>query len=77
MLTNVKMPTIVGILTFIRRIEFVLSLVEHDKYVITSISGFTTRDETTGHEGLHCNYRYIRISRRTLCGYVLQKRSHN
>ena len=37
--------------------------------------GFTTREETTGYEGLHCEYRYIQRSRRTLGGYLLQKRS--
>ena len=31
MLINVKMPTFVGILTFMSRINFVLSLVEHGK----------------------------------------------
>ena len=31
MLTNVKMPTIVGILTFMSRINFVLSWVEQEK----------------------------------------------
>ena len=31
MLINVKMPTIVGILTFMSRINFVLSRVEHEK----------------------------------------------
>ena len=31
LLTNVKMPTIVGILTFISRINFMLSEVEHEK----------------------------------------------
>ena len=39
MLINVKMPTIVaivGILTFISRINFMLSLVEHEKSYITS-----------------------------------------
>ena len=36
MLINVKMPTIVGILTFISMINFVLSLVEHEKSFITS-----------------------------------------
>ena len=35
--------------------------------------GFTTREETTGYEGLHCKYRYIHRSRRTLGGYLLQK----
>ena len=36
LLINAKMPTIVGILTFISRIIFVLSRVEHGKSVITS-----------------------------------------
>ena len=36
MLINVKMPTIVGILTFMGRINFMLSLVEHEKSFITS-----------------------------------------
>ena len=31
MLINVKMPTIVGILTFMSRINFTLSRVEHEK----------------------------------------------
>ena len=35
MLINVKMPTILGILTFMRRINFVLSLVEHEKSFIS------------------------------------------
>ena len=35
MLINVKMPTIVGILTFMSRINFVLSGVEHEKSFIT------------------------------------------
>ena len=36
MLINVKMPTIVGILTFMSRINFLLSYVEHEKRLITS-----------------------------------------
>ena len=36
MLINVKMPTIVGILTFMSRINFVLSWLEHEKSFITS-----------------------------------------
>ena len=36
MLINVKMPTFVGILTLMSRINFVLSRVEHGKNVITS-----------------------------------------
>ena len=39
MLINVKMPTIVGILTFMSRINFLLSLVEHEKSFITSGPG--------------------------------------
>ena len=39
MLINVKMPTIYGILTFISRINFVLSRVEHEKSLITSGTG--------------------------------------
>ena len=35
MLVNVKMPTIVGILTFISKINFMLSRVEHDTNFIT------------------------------------------
>ena len=35
MLINVKMPTIVGILTFMSRINFVLSCVEYEKSFIT------------------------------------------
>ena len=34
-LINVKMPTIVGILTFMSRINFVLSQVEYEKCFIT------------------------------------------
>ena len=36
---NVKMQTIVGILTFMSRINFVLSSVEHEKSSITSWPG--------------------------------------
>ena len=36
MLINVKMPIIVGILTFMSRTNFVLSWVEHEKSFITS-----------------------------------------
>ena len=39
MLINIKMPTIVGILTFMSRINFVLGLVEHEKSFITSGPG--------------------------------------
>ena len=36
MLINVKMPTIVGILSFMSRINFMLSSVEYEKSFITS-----------------------------------------
>ena len=36
LLINVKMPTIVGILTFMSRINFVLSQVEHEKSFVIS-----------------------------------------
>ena len=39
LLINVKMPTIVGILTFMRRKNFMLSSVEHEKSFITSGPG--------------------------------------
>ena len=39
MLINVKMPTIVGILTLMSRINFKLSGVEHEKSFITSGPG--------------------------------------
>ena len=39
MLINVKMPTNVDILTFMSRITFVLSCVEHEKSFITSGPG--------------------------------------
>ena len=37
---NVKMPTVVGILTFMTRINFMLSYIEHEKSFITSGSDF-------------------------------------
>ena len=40
MLINVKMPTIVGILTLTSRINFVLSRVEHGKSFITLGPGY-------------------------------------
>ena len=42
MLINVKMPTIVGILTLMSRINFVLSGVEHEQSFVSS--GFTGTD---------------------------------
>ena len=45
MLINVKMPTVVGILTFMSRINFMLSGVEHGKSFITSGDDRPTRLE--------------------------------
>ena len=46
MLKNIKMPTIVGILTFMSRINFVLSCVEYEKNYITSEPGLIpTREQ--------------------------------
>ena len=45
MLINVKMPTIVGILTFMSRINFVHSWVEHGKSFITSGQSFSVKLE--------------------------------
>ena len=42
-LINVKMPTIVGILTFMSRKNFMLCWVEHEKSFITSGPGFAIR----------------------------------
>ena len=40
LLINVKMPTVVGILTFMSRIKFIFSGIEHEKGFITSRPGF-------------------------------------
>ena len=42
-LINVKMPTIVGIFTFMSRKIFMLNSVEHEKSFITSGPGWTNR----------------------------------
>ena len=44
MLLNVKMSTIVGILTFMSRLNFVLSSIEYEKSFITSGPGFQLFD---------------------------------
>ena len=44
-LINVKMSTIVGILTFMGRINFALSRVEHGKSFITSGTGYNTQHD--------------------------------
>ena len=51
MLINVKMPTIVGILTFMSMINFIFSCVEHEK-------GFSSKSKT----GLSTYMRQERIS---------------
>ena len=40
MLLNVKMSIIIGTLTFMSKINFVLSYVEHEKSFITSVPDF-------------------------------------
>ena len=40
MLVNVKMPTVVGILTFMSMIKVMLSCVEHEKSPLTSGPGY-------------------------------------
>ena len=40
MLINVKMPTYVGILTFMSMINLILGRVEHEKSFITSVHSF-------------------------------------
>ena len=44
MLINIKMPTIVGILTFMSRINFMLSWVENENSFITSGPAAHLRD---------------------------------
>ena len=57
LLINVKMPTIVGILTFMSRINFVLSWVEHEKCFITSgpdtLANGEDPDEMLHYEAFH------------------------
>ena len=45
MLINVKMSTFVGILTFMSMINFMFSLVEHEKSLITSGPGRAQSDK--------------------------------
>ena len=47
MLINVKMPTIISVLTSISRIDFVISLVEHEKNFIASGQGLLIIDINT------------------------------
>ena len=59
MLINVKMPTIVGILAFMSRINCVLSRVEHEKSFITSGPGLLF-----GENILKLFSGFIRLARR-------------
>ena len=55
MLINVKMPTIVGILTFMSGINFVLSRVEYEKSFITSGPGYLIMEPmNNGPFQFHC-----------------------
>ena len=49
MLINVKMPTIVGILTFMNMTNFVLSWVEHEKSFMTLGPGRCPVSLASGH----------------------------
>ena len=48
-LINLKMPTIVGILTFMSRKNYILSRAEHKKSFITSGPGLTSHQQQ-GHK---------------------------
>ena len=52
MLINVKTPTIVGILTFMGRINFVLSWVEHEISFISSGPGNLVYTQTFAYQDL-------------------------
>ena len=55
-LINVKMPTIVGILTFMSRKNFMLSWVEHEKCFITSGPGHCSKFKIAK---LYCNQVHV------------------
>ena len=63
MLVNVKMPTIVGILTFMSRINFILYRVEHEKSYITSgmVLKKSFEEYKDGYHGGHLGYWKGRI----------------
>ena len=54
-LVNVKMPTIVGILTIMSRKNFMLSCVEHEKSFITSGPDLGSDTQSQSH---YCSYMY-------------------
>ena len=80
MLTNVKMPTIFGILSFMSRINFVLSSVEHEKCFIPSrpvllLSDIITKLERTQNNTRLRMHTHSRLKRETYyyCKDVIQK----
>ena len=58
MLINVKMPTIIGISTLMRRINFVLSGVEHGKSFIASGPVIKTKVDIIAKHMRFCTYYY-------------------
>ena len=54
MLINIKMPTIVGILTFMGMMNFILSKVEHEKSFIKYRAAFTIK-----YMGQHTRCQYL------------------
>ena len=52
LLTNVKMPTILGILTIVSRIDFMLSGVEHENCFISSELGLGVNSKASGKIGI-------------------------
>ena len=69
LLINVKMPTIVGILTFMSRINSDLSWVEHEKSFITSGPAFVSPYSKIrfSHDAAHMSRRDVRKSDFCIC----------
>ena len=61
-LINVKMPTILGILTFISRQKFKLSCVEHEKSFITSGPGLGWNQQLKHDFFYFSTIRLVRLS---------------
>ena len=79
MLINVKMPKIVGILTFMSRINFVLSWVEHEKSFITSRPVALWRVKTpvcsfgqSNCSRVSCSEKIVSFSRVFNCKYIFK-----
>ena len=74
MLLNVKMPTIVGILTFMSKIYFVLSWVEHEKKLYNLGVWFTRRDNSPLYNG-SSKYVFGSEIRKLIFNYTTYSRS--